>query len=92
MYIRSAQNLSDIYSHILGSTIKINKLKSEVIWASCALFTVAFLLISLILIDNVQTHGLNYTFISIDSSISKAYVRFTELQFLIINKKVVLYR
>ena len=71
---------------MIRSAVKINKLKSEVIWASCALFTLALLLMSLTWIDNVQTHDLNYTFISTSSNILKAYVRFTGLQFLIINK------
>ena len=71
---------------MIGSAVKINKLKREVIWASCALFTVALLLISPRWIDNVQTHDLNHTFISTSSNILKAYVRFTGLQLLIINK------
>jgi hypothetical protein len=71
---------------MIGSAVKINKLKREVIWASCALFTVALLLISPRWIDNVQTHDLNHTFISTSSNILKAYVRFTGLQFLIINQ------
>ena len=71
---------------MIRSAGKINKLKREVIWASCALFTVALLLIPLIWIDSVQTHGLNHTVISTGSGILKVYVRFTGLQFLIINQ------
>jgi hypothetical protein len=86
MYTRSDQNLSDTYSHIAESTVKINKLKSEVMWAICAIFTVALLMMPLIWIDSVQTHALNHTFISTSSNILKAYVRFDGQQILIINK------
>jgi hypothetical protein len=69
----------------LRERLQICKLRSEAIWAICAVFTIALLWVSFTWIDNAQI-PLNYTFTSIASNILKAYVNFTERQFLIINK------
>jgi hypothetical protein len=66
--------------------VKICKLRSEAIWAICAVFMIALLWVSFTWIDNAQIPALNCTFTSTASNILKAYVSFTELQFLIINK------
>jgi hypothetical protein len=66
--------------------VKIYKLRREAIWAICAVFTIALLWVSFTWIDKAQMHDLNYTFTSTASNILKAYVSFTEIQFLIINK------
>jgi hypothetical protein len=86
MCTRFDQILSDIHPKIASSMAKIYKLRSEAIWAICAVFTIALLWVPFTWIDNAQIHALHYTFTSTASNISKAYVSFTEIQFLIINK------
>jgi hypothetical protein len=86
MYTKFDQNLSDMHSNVPRITGRINGLKSKGIWASCALFTIAVLLISLIWTNKAQTHASNYAFIPTVSNILKTYIMFTEIQILIINK------
>lgn len=86
MCTRFDQFLCGIHPNIARSTVKINKLKSEVIWAISAVFTVALLLGSFAWIAKAQIHALDYTITYTASNILKAYVRFTGTQFLIINK------
>jgi hypothetical protein len=80
------QTLSDIHPKIARGMVKRCKLRSEAIWAICAVFTIALLWVSFTWIDSAQIHTLNHTFTSTASNILKAYVNFTEKQFLIINK------
>jgi hypothetical protein len=77
---------SSIHPNAARAPVETNKLKSKALWVISAVLTVAFLLISLMWIDNAQTHSLSYTFPCTTSSILKAYVQFTGTQFLIINK------
>jgi hypothetical protein len=86
MHTRFEQIFSGIHPNIARGMAKISKLGNEAIWAICAVFTIALILVSFTWIDNTQIHALNYTFTSTASNILKAYVSFTEMQFLIINQ------
>src|SRR5215510_9731359 len=86
MCTRFDQIFSGIHPNIARGVAKIYTLGSEAIWAICAVFTIALLWVCFTWISNTQFHALNYTFTSNASSILKAYVSFTEKQFLIINK------
>jgi hypothetical protein len=79
------QVFSGIHPNSARGRATIYTLGSEAIWAICAVFTIALLWVSFTWIDNAQI-PLNYTFTSTASNILKAYVNFTERQFLIINK------
>jgi hypothetical protein len=83
---RFDQIRSHIHPHSARGTVKIHKLKIGAVWAICAVFTGAFLLVSFTWIDHAQNHSVNYTFTSTSSDVLNAYVRFTGTQFLIINK------
>jgi hypothetical protein len=80
------QIFSGIHRNIARGMAKIYTLGSEAIWAICALFMIALLWVCFTWIDKAQMHDLNYTFTSTASNILKAYVSFTERQFLIMNK------
>jgi len=86
MHTRFEQIFSGIHPNIARGMAKISKLGNEAIWAICAVFTIALILVSFTWIDNTQIHALNYTFTSTASNVLKAYVSFTEIQFLIINQ------